>query len=118
MHPLQRLIKSYFCAFIAISLNPKFCGDKQFFSRNTTSFDSSTNRFFVQVRSGSVDMAISRLNSVNYASFTFGWISYLKNTEAKCVIRSKATTDSGVSRPLNPEYVDHRFQCKPSAFQG
>ena len=36
----------------------------------------------------------------------------------ECVIRSKATTDSGASRPLNPEDVVHRFRCMPSTFCG
>src|SRR3989304_1975342 len=68
---------------MAISLNPKFCSDKQFFSCNTALFDSPANRLFVLVRSGSGNMAISSLNRVKYASFTFGQISYLKNTETK-----------------------------------
>jgi len=35
-----------------------------------------------------------------------------------CVIRSMATTDSGASRPPNPEYAVHRFRCMPSTFCG
>ena len=35
-----------------------------------------------------------------------------------CVIRSKATTDSGASRPPNPEHVVHRFRSMPSTYCG
>ncbi len=65
------------------SLNPKLCGNEQVFSYHAAAFDSSANGLFVLVRSGCINVAVSNLDSSNYASFTFGRIGYLKNTETK-----------------------------------
>jgi hypothetical protein len=83
LQAFQGSFKGFDRTFIAIALDPKFGCDKQFFSRNAALFDAPANRFFVLVGSGSVNMVISNLNRVNYASFTFGWISDLKNTETQ-----------------------------------
>src|SRR5437660_12773562 len=79
----EGVFKGFHCACITISLNPKLCGNKQLFSFNATSFHSSTNRLFVHIRGSRINVPISNVNSVNHASFTFGQISYLKNTETK-----------------------------------
>src|SRR5690242_15719423 len=83
LQSLQRSFKGSFCSFITIPLNPKLGGNKQFFSFHTASFDSSANRFFVLIRSGGINVAISDLDSVDDASFTFGQISYLKNAKTE-----------------------------------
>ena len=46
--------------------------------------------------------------------------SEIGNAEAlhlgKCVFRSKVASESGTSRPLNPEHVVHRIRCMLSTF--
>jgi hypothetical protein len=83
LQSLQGPFKGFECAFIAIALDPKFCGDEQVFSGNAALFDAPANRFFVHVRSGRIDMVISNLNSVDHASFTFGGVCDLENAETE-----------------------------------
>jgi hypothetical protein len=72
-------------------LDPKFGRDKQLLPGHAALFEAPANRFFVQVRGGRVNVAVSRLNGIHHASFTFGLISDLKKTPKPRI---------GISTPL------------------
>jgi hypothetical protein len=83
LQALQGPFKGFEGTFIALALDPEFCGDKQFFSGYAALFDPPAYCFFVHVRSGGVNVGVSRLNGIHHASFTFGRISDLKNAETE-----------------------------------
>jgi hypothetical protein len=83
LQTFQGPFKGFERAFITIALDPEFCGDEQFSPCNAALFDTPANCFFVHVRGGGVNMTVSRFNGIHHASFTFGWISDLKNTETE-----------------------------------
>lgn len=83
LQAIEGVIKGFECVFVAIALNPKFGRDEQLFPGNAALLDAPANRFFVHIRSGSVDMGIASFNRIDHAAFAFGRVGDLKNAKAE-----------------------------------
>src|ERR1700733_4772304 len=67
--------------FIALSLNPQLCGDKELLPGDAAPPDPSTHGRLVEIRRGRVDQAIANVDRVDYALFAYRRIGNLEHAE-------------------------------------